>query len=1146
MKGLIRFLKPGAVLVFFLLHLLLFPVFFVHAQAPDADADSKDSLFEEEILSEDTETDESAEAAKTDADYIEMDIKTSTLMELAVWCRELGLSEGGTREELATRLRSYYQVASSLTGTEGQRVITIESAKTTEYFTLDVVDEEYARLKGDVILSLKDGNAVHRIKAWEILYNRTRNVITASGKVEYVKEEGDTIETFKGESITVNLDNWSSIFMDGVSERSKAGNTTAYRFAGTVISRNSEEVTVLTGADITNPNNEEAFWSLHASKLWLLPGNDWAILNAVLKVGNIPLLYLPFFYYPSDEIIFHPVLGVRTREGTFLQTTTYILGRPKTEAISENSITKIFGSASENMEKKREGVFLRSTGEKRVDLNEKRLSILFDAYVNLGAYLGAELALPAKGAFGEFSLSAGIGITRNIFPTSDGYTPFKSGESEWVFNDGHNMKFFTLDVPFRYRLNMTGSFKIKNDTFSWFFPFYSDLFVDRDFMRRTEVLDWLSMLREGASASDDDTSANYKNSYEWRLNGSYNPQIPKLAPYISSLSFSNISSSLLFMSNGSTGSTTDNPDNTFFYPKTFTIYSISAAMRGTPYKSGISEERQPRSPGDPAPGDSLLPDFPVSPWEESGRISGGQAPSGSGSGSSARDTADTNPSDNGPYDYLPPVLGQKFSLGSIGGPKFTFDYRLAPNAVMTEEFKPASGTDVSWEALSILSKVQADGNFNFKVEHTAFNSTFGLSGTGVWLEYVLHEGDDAAKDLAKLKADEETKFSSSWIFSASVTPFFQSAVWGKTSFSYSLAGLLASNSVAASGDREWNFADWNADKISTSQVIASFAANIRDYDQSFTITAVLPPKDSSIKAEANFRAWITTTKISGGLKNPWEKAEWVFDPITITETLKFGTIAEFTQYVVFDPEKDDFTTLTSTLRFPGIGINASYSMAYLKPWIFNNGWNDPMAADQRLWIQRNDYAFRPNDLKLGYTKTFTPWLFWKNRFALSFKIDTNLRFDLQQYTNSKFDFNLGLKIGIMNFLDLEFTTQSENKVIYKYIMSWFGPHPSGLYENAETNIFIDLFNSFRFDDADKRKSSGFKLKSLDLSLVHHLGDWNAKLTVSMTPDLNKTSAHYSWYFKNEVSFLIMWVPIGEIKAQLDYKEDYTGSSLTVK
>jgi hypothetical protein len=269
-------------------------------------------------------------------------------------------------------------------GTEKRElVITIESAQSTEYFTVESVHEEYARLRGGVSVSLRDGEIVHRIQAEEILYNRTRKIMTASGGVVYVKEDGDKVETFHGDGITVNLDNWSTAFMKGISDHEISDGVSTYRFEGEVISRSGENSTVLRRAKITNPKEPEAFWSIDASKLWLLPGSDWAVLNAVVKVGEIPVLWLPAFYYPANEIIFHPVLGIRTREGSFVQTTTYLLGRPKALPLSEeSSITTIMGSG-EGMEKVREGVFLRSTGRRARDENEVKLSLLADAYVNL-------------------------------------------------------------------------------------------------------------------------------------------------------------------------------------------------------------------------------------------------------------------------------------------------------------------------------------------------------------------------------------------------------------------------------------------------------------------------------------------------------------------------------------------------------------------------------------------------------------------------------------------------------------------------------------------------------------------------------------------------------------------------------------------
>ncbi|GHU04354.1 hypothetical protein FACS1894147_09410 [Spirochaetia bacterium] len=549
----------------------------------------------QEVVQEEVET-EAVPELSPEEKILDMDIRTSTLLELAAWCRSLGLSEGGTRDELISRLRGHFKIPVAAAGTGvgtgaagDAKVIMIESARSTEYFTLEVVDEEYARLVGDVVVRLKDGEAEHSIKAWEILFNRTRNIMTATGGVVYVKTEGDTVETFRGESITVNLDNWASIFLDGVSEHSIADNQTTYRFSGTVISRSDEEVTVLTQATITNASNEEAYWSLTASKLWLLPGSDWAFVNAVLKVGEIPVLYIPVFYYPADEIIFHPVLGYESRRGNFVQTTTYILGRPKSTGASENSLTKIMGSGA-NMEKEREGIFLRSTGKKARDSNETRLSVLGDIYANLGAYLGTELALPAKGIFGATELSVGLGFTRDVVLKNGVNTPFANydGTSEW-----NQSRLFFFQTPFRYRLNAAASVSGKYGSLSLKFPFYSDPFVDRDFMNRSEELDWLSMIKEGAGREDTGTTAdNILGSYIWQLSGSLNIPLPSLAPYLTNLSVTSFTSSLAFNTRDSvrekakSSPSSASPNRTFFYPDKFTLFSLSASITGAPLTIG--------------------------------------------------------------------------------------------------------------------------------------------------------------------------------------------------------------------------------------------------------------------------------------------------------------------------------------------------------------------------------------------------------------------------------------------------------------------------------------------------------------------------------------------------------------------------------
>ncbi|MDR2747828.1 MAG: LPS-assembly protein LptD, partial [Treponema sp.] len=631
------------------------------------------------------EMEEEAEGL-TEAKIVEMDIRSSTLRELAAWCRSLGLSEWGGREELAWRLRDYYKVAAPARAeSPSGRHIIIESARSTEYFTLDVVDEEYARLRGNVIISLKDGDASHRISAQDILYNRTRNQVTARGNVSYVKEEGDTIETFRGDSITVNLDSWATILTGGISERALSGEETTYRFAGTVISRSEEEVTILKDAKITNGASSNSYWSLNATKLWLLPGADFALRNAVLKVGEIPILYLPFFYYPADEVIFHPVLGSRSREGNFIQTTTYLIGRPKPEDLKESSLTKILGSGA-GMEKERQGIFLRSTGKKLVNPGDASLKLLFDFYANLGLYFGLDMNTPNLGILKNFDFSAGFGRTRDVMPTTlnglNSFTPYPNfdGESEW-----NSSQLFSGNIPLRYRLKTSGSLSGDAGEFSWEIPHYSDPYVDRDFLNRAEAMDWFHIIQEGASF-DEVTDETVLSSYEWRLNGRISIRPPqKLAPYLTSLSFSNFSSTLLFNERDSSEywklGNTWSPSRKFYIPDKFTMFSVGLNFGGTPItiKAGGINTAQTARAGQEETREAGLED----PFKN---IGSPRSPWGTGEDSAGQQTGD-------PRNLSPPALGQRFDLSRNEGPQFSIDYQVNPAAVSELQFRTGMAYD---------------------------------------------------------------------------------------------------------------------------------------------------------------------------------------------------------------------------------------------------------------------------------------------------------------------------------------------------------------------------------------------------------------------------------------------------------------------
>jgi hypothetical protein len=1102
----------------------------------------------------------------TEERIIELDIRSSTLQELAAWCRTLRLSEGGGREELAGRLREHYGLDRPAGEDESPgrgRYIIIESARNTEYFTLDVVNEEYARLRGDVTISLKDEDASHKISAQEILYNRTRNQVSARGRVSYIKEEGDTIETFRGDSITVNLDSWATVLTGGISERALAGEATAYSFAGTVISRSEEEVTILKNAKITNASTPEPYWSLNATKLWLLPGSDFALRNAVLKVGEIPLLYLPFFYYPADEVVFHPVLGYRSREGNFIQTTTYILGRPKAEDLKESSLTKILGSGAD-MEKELQGIFLRSTGKRVTNPGDASLKLLFDFYANLGAYFGIEANTPALGILKNFKFSAGLGRTRDLMPLSlsgiAGFTPFPGLDGESVWN---RSQLFSWNIPLRYRLKTSGALSGTAGEFSWDIPFYSDPFADRDFLNRAEAMDWFNIIQEGASLDQSVSDDSLLSSYEWRFNGRVSLRAPQAwSPYLTNLSLSNLSSTMRFSSRESeiyrNLGNSYSPSRQFYIPDKFTLFSLGLNLGGTPLSLGgwtsPAPAREAPEQGDPFAGIGV----PRSPWgiaeEAPGRL----------------------PEE--PESLSPPALGQRFELRRGGGPRFSIDYQLNPAAVSELQFRTgvdhnsprgsfhwAEAEDVDWgEVSSVLSTIRGDGSLSFNLNHLEglYANSFRFTGSGAFQDYLYanREAEEFNESTQAGTVNElrnvlsrvynATFFTTSYDYTGSVKPLYQSQVWGDSNLSYSFRGLLAKaefdpDSIPGGSQvpvpvldpqmvwdakPRWKmeYGAWDKERLELHQLGASVNANVMDHVQNFTLTAALPPKDSALAGNLTARLWLAELNASMQVLDPWKPEDRKLEPLYFTGTLKFGDLGSLQQYMAYDPEENEYRTLTT--RFNLWGFSASFTAIHGVPYEFIY---DPTRPSGNGWIQGGTAGLYPQDMRFGFNKSLPSKLFWNDRLSLTFNINTNLLIDLQRYTYSKFDATFALTLGIKDFLDLTFSTTSENTVIYRYMRDIPG-FELPIASSGEENIFKDLLNSFRFDNEQLRTDSGFKLKSLNLTATHHMGDWNASLGLNLAPYLERPGGSAVPYYKfnTQIAFVVQWLPISEIKSEL--------------
>jgi len=1098
----------------------------------------------------------------------ELELKASTMPELAVWCRSLGLSEGGTKEELARRIREHFGLKEPVNTDEDRKVLIIESAQSTEYFKVDVIDEDYARLKGDVRLVLHDNDDVHRIKADEVLFNRSRNIITASGKVEYTKVKGDTTEIFRGEKITVNIDDWDSVFLNGDSEKTLSDENTAYRFEGTVISRSYDDVTILKNARISNAKNEEALWSISGSKLWLLPGSDFAIFNLVLKVGEIPVLYFPFFYYSADDLIFHPVIGYRTREGGFVQTSSYILGRPKTNETEKSSITKILGN-SEDMEKKLNGIFLRSTGKKAVNQDARTLKLMADYYVNLGLYTGVDLILPQAGILSSFDLSLGTGFSRTLEKKGEDYTPYiknkdgiYDGSVEW-----NESNLFSKTMPFRYRMKTQGSLRGKYGGFSWAVPFYADPYIDRDFYQnRTEAMDWFKMIQNDQEKTEDELNQQNISGQQWQINGNISPSVGFLSPYISSLSLGSITTSLTFkIIDDERYKNTEHPGRQFFAPDKYVIYNASGSIMGTPLTIGKKtnaeiKEEEKTEPENPLSGIGT----PRSPWKDSENT-----------------TEKTTTSDN----LAPPALNKTFDLPGSGNAKFSIGYQLNPSG--SSELQFMSGyehwkkiEDVNWsEVQSILSTFSGNGNINFNFDHSEnlYKNSLTFSGRGTWQDYnFLNEEADAyqtqgVKDDAKIEAAKKQQYSytnylSSYAFSSTVNPLYKDPVFGQSNIQYNFEGTLVKSKPYKINERtaedgpeltpQWGTFKKEETKdgeeilgIRSHKLTSNLFANVMDNTQNLSVSADLPPRDPLISTNATLKAWYSTTTARMEFKKPetvFNKQtninelndRWIMDPLHINETLAFGNISTFSYYMVMEPE-DDFkvTTVTSSLSlwdFKAVFTAVKSNRLKFTP----DNPDHPAQGGKWLQIPDEDPTLHPKDLTLTYVKKTPELDIVKNRLSLSMNVDTKLLYDLQKHTNSNLQFTAGFSLLINKFMDLKLSATSKNMVVFRYFKGIPGmeKYTQMYIDGPQNNVLTDLVDSFNFFDTSKRERSGFKMERFNIEAIHHLGDWDATLKVVMSPYLDTKSTPQKYDINTEITFLVQWSSISEIKTDLKYEK----------
>ncbi len=1040
-------------------------------------------------------------------------------------------------------------------------IITIEHALKTTYMQDEENETDIIRFEGEVQVSVEQGTSKTTIFADFVDFDRSRNSLYAEGSVTMEQlTNNEVTERLSADSLLFNTSTLEGFFNNGrvVQEQQESLNLSD----GSVLIVSSElfakgtsnSVTFKSG-NLTFCDDENPHWEIKASRIWLLPGNEFAFANALLFVGPVPVLYFPFFYYPKDELVFNPVFGFRSREGFFIQTTTYLIGRkplnPDTDTDDESNAGFNFMQQNQLKEQERHGLILRNLDE-NATMPTNSLKIMADYYTTLGGMVGLEGYFEPNNAITNIGFDARLGFSNVVFQLDD-FPLYVSYENDQKFADYG--WFFGQRLPFRYGFSFNTDIQLSDFSFSVDLPFYSDPLFNTDFDDRQESMDWIDFFLSGAliapPVEDDDDGDNDISGYTWDITASYRPTIPAIEPWISELSISSLNSAVVFDTQNAPSSDFENakvqqnsPNKEFFYTSQIKPLSAKVNINGTLLNWSTTEESiQLASTSSnenitdeqknilnimSIPSDILQEniqddqneDTEISEFDENILTTNTLPEIDVTSAQTLHEDKESS------YKLTYSIAPEVSSLYTYSATKPLSEEAISPSDFNIND--PKSGQ------VFFKSPVNLTGALNIYSSLVSLTNTFSFlpeyqnHHTLSSLYYSQDEKDDIIED------DYETQqLDLKNTNRLSIKPLQNFEMFKNSSLNWNTAiNVVRTDFIGSTDSPEWEYKtpEWDDDSITQHNLNAAFEANQGDYYQKLTLTTNLPPLVDQYTGTLAFGfPFGNLTGTTGYKKESATSNDWLLQPFTQSST---WTFFEKTQNGESNPHKItlrqsyeyDFEEKTSdslTASFGWQGILLSYNMRYEYDY----------TLDQTSgWIASSDKKFSPYSLSLTWNDNHE----FKNvSETISIKpgISTALSWDMVIPTRSYFSFSPSFSLDIKDFLTITFSSQSRNDQLVRYVQDVIGFSQE---IPGEKNIFIDLFNSFAFFDESKRQESGFKIESFNVEITHDLHDWTLSSEFEIEPKIitesdGSQSFDYSPYF----TLSILWKPMAGIKTTIE-------------
>jgi lipopolysaccharide assembly outer membrane protein LptD (OstA) len=1041
-------------------------------------------------------------------DTLYSDINTASYYELLNWCRELELDVNGNSEFLRNQLYRHYGVDLASVGDskeENSIIVKIISADSSEYYSVEEIEEDYVRISGRVKLIVKQisRNITHTIEADSVLFNQTTDTMTASGNILYTKDEGGNSEEYSGDNFTFNVQSWKGVILKGDFKKTQDVNNQQieFIFSGEAIKKGEGDVVVLDQGAITSCDDENPHYRIEANKIWILGPDEWAILSGALYIGHVPVLYIPFYHLPGNDLFFNPVIGDELRRGIFIQTTTYLLGQKSSDEEDDSFFINVADS-DESYKLVPEGLYLfKQKGEPEAQ-NSDYIKYKLDYYSRLGAYTALEGSLAELWEFKNIGFDLGIGVTRSLTGSSNsGYTNYFAENdylSSWNTSD-----LYGLSLPFRWGASLGFSLL----TFNADFEYLTDPYFKSDFGGRKEDFDWLNYLLS-QTTEQEDFEASSQSSLNWTVQGNVNIPNEWAADYIKNLSISSIKLNLLWNSkeNSDYDAPADpdilydpySPSRLFFYPANITWPQTSLNLSGILFEYTSGE-------GDPIAREELEKRDEIdAPWNKSVEKDKG-----------SRDEEDSLIEKPGRFAKIElDNNSERFHA------KIDYSYTGYLNFISyTNSQLWNSPEEVDFEILKSLLTNKSTFNLNYNLAYS--ETLVSLKGKNSFTaDYLNYSGEYSEDEESSALDGRKLNWSNTLNFS--LKPLKNLPYFNDSSLKYDFNTKLFSyyyDTVLEEYQNDW--IAWDEDYITEHKAAAALIFKIPILSTGITFDSTLPPLDieQSISPSLNFSIWKWNGKI--GTKFTYSEEDWTPDPLNISTDFSPFDFLSLDGSFSYDLEEERPASLTTSLKL--WAFTGTFKMLHTTDW----EWNQSL---QTLEDNGQDFLADSLDLALNYNYESPP--LWKNRITMDSKLAVNLNMNLQQYNLSSLGFSLSYNLHIFEFLDLRFAVKSSNEHMFLYfpsIREYYGI-------TEEYNFFEDLLKSFNFFSTDQqdRYDSFFNMNALDLSLVHKLHDWDLELTYSGKPVLDDGELESRW--DSTFSILIRWNPIEKLKVKGAYSD----------